>query len=229
MSAECYFCIGDSLASMVNVETIVSQAPHIVTGHNASPMSLSGGVKRRLLSGRLIRNGLKNGAWGFGDGFLQSDKNAFDLYVFGGYVTSSIQKYVITLDDTNHYLPFQVYIDKSYVGDTYSLTDFGIPWNVRYDLIGGVLQSATKTSNYTVTTADHYLVADTSGGNITLAVNAISGFTADIPYVFYKSSSAHSLIIDPNASELIDLATTKTITAVGWTTMIKSGAAWVTI
>lgn len=225
-----YFCIGTSLANLVNVETYVPIPPTDLPERGGLPMALTGAVARRLHSGRLQRAGAPLGAWCFDifqNGF--TDLNTFEYAVFTDATTVSQQVYVITKDSQGHWSPFQVHIDRSYIQQSRALSVSGIPYRAIYSLFGGVLQSATKTSNYTVTTSDHYLIADTSGGAITLDLPALSGVNADVPYTVYKSSASNNLVFDPNSSELIDGASTKTVTSVGWYTIIKSGSQWVNI
>ena len=220
-----YLCAGTTLANMVNLESIVTTPATVLPNGGGAPMPLQGGVSRRLLSGRLQRNGNQNGAWGypvFDNGL--TDLNTLRLALYGDYTTSSKQLYVITVDDTGKYSPFLCYVDCPYLGQSMTTSLFLNPINVRFDLIGGVLQSSTKTSNFTVTTSTHYLIADTSGGSVTFTLPALSGVTSDVPFTFYKSSASNNMVLDGNGSETVGNSLTKTYTSVGWVTIYKSSS-----
>lgn len=227
--SESYFCYGTTLSNLANIESLISTPPGIAQSQGGSPMPLTGGVARKLLSKRLKRSGDAISAWvwgAFDDGM--SELNTLRLSVFGSLTTVSKRLYVITRDEAGYWSPFLCDVHCPYIGQ--SMNQFNNqPRDVRFDLVGGVLQSLTKTGNYTVTTADHLIYCDTSGGNITLALSAISGFSSDVPYRFVKTSASNTLTIDPNSSETIDGASTKAITAVGSTTIIKSGSGWISI
>jgi hypothetical protein len=68
----------------------------------------------------------------------------------------------------------------------------------------------SKTANYTATASDSTILCDATSGSITITLPAASGLSR--VYVVKKiDSSANTVVIDPNASELIDGATTLTL------------------
>jgi hypothetical protein len=163
---ESYFAIGATLATMVNIQTLIDTPPTVLPEYGGAVMPLLGGTARRALSGRLRRDGYASGAWGFPtlDDDL-TDLNDLLVALVGDYATASRERYISTLDSTGHYSPFLCYVDAPYPGQTLDLVQLSRVRNARVLLTGGVLQSATKTSNFTVTTSTHHLYADTSGGS----------------------------------------------------------------
>lgn len=68
-----------------------------------------------------------------------------------------------------------------------------------------------KTTTYTATTSDDAILADTSGGGWTLTLYAASGNAGKTLTVKKTTSDTNELVIDANASETIDGATTRTL------------------
>ncbi len=229
--SEAYFSFGSTLAAQTNIETYTLFPPDFLPDRGGMPVALQGGVSRQLLSGRSIRQGFMNGAMvldAFQDG--HDTLNTLLYALFGGLTIASKRWYFIAPDASGHYAPFQGYIGNPYLGQTAKESVNGIPYDLVFPLTACVLQSLTKTANYTVTTSDHLIYADTSSGSITFALPALSGVTADIVYRFLKTSASNSMILDGNGSETIDLATTLTKTAIySDVSIIKSGSGWVTI
>jgi hypothetical protein len=229
--SDAYFAIGSSLSTMVNIETLISTPPTVLPEFGGAPMALTGGTARRALSGRLRRSGLAFGAWGFpalDDDF--DDLNDLLVALVGDYATASRARYISTIDQTGHYSPYLCYVDAPYVGQSLDFALNDHVRNVRVLLAGGVLQTATKTGNYTVTTSDHHLYADTSGGSITFALPALAGVNEGVVYSFIKTSASNNMVLDPNSTEQIDGGSTKTTTALNARVdIVKSGSAWVSI
>ncbi|HSX05827.1 MAG TPA: hypothetical protein VLF69_05130 [Candidatus Saccharimonadales bacterium] len=69
----------------------------------------------------------------------------------------------------------------------------------------GTLATATKTTNYTVTTTDAVILADATSGNVTITLPAASGASG---YRFYikrvDNTTTNSVTITPNGSDTID-------------------------
>lgn len=206
-----YFAIGTTLANMVNVESIISLPPSTTDG--GARMPLQGGVAKRLLSKKLQRSGDANAAWMWP--YFENDQTDLDtlqLFIFGDFTTSSKSMYVTTQDERGKYSPFLVYIDAPYEGvSKASVND--VPYYVRFDLSGGILQYLDKSANYTVTLGDHYINLDTSGGSRTLALPAVATVVPNVIYTAVKTSASNSLIIDPSGAETISGASTLTKTA----------------
>ena len=69
----------------------------------------------------------------------------------------------------------------------------------------------TKTANYTITTSDDVVIANTSGGSFTLTLPASN--TASRPvYIKMASGSIYPLTIARGSSDTIDGETTQTLT-----------------
>lgn len=225
-----YFCVGASLSGLVNVESLVSLPPGIAEAQGGSPMPLSGEAAQRLLSGRLKRGGRANSAWVWG--YFDNDMD--DLLtlrraIFGDLTTQSKQGYVITLDEHNEWSPFLCHIDAPRIGQTMRLYN-SVPYDITFTLAGGVLQSVTKSSNFSLALSEHLVYVDTSGGNVTASLPALAGVTADVPYRLVRTSVSNSFTLDPNSSETIDSASTKSVSGANTSvTIIKSGSQWVTI
>ncbi len=74
------------------------------------------------------------------------------------------------------------------------------------------LLTTAKTTSFTADTASSIYTCDTSGGSITMTLPAVASST-NLNYIVKKTSASNSLIVDGNASELIDGAATLTATA----------------
>ena len=93
---------------------------------------------------------------------------------------------------------------------------------------GSTAYSTTaKTANYTATASDYSIICNNTSGAITISLPAASG-CAGRTYVIKKISGAlNNVVIDPNASENIDGASTRTLTAQYESVLIQSdGSNW---
>lgn len=70
---------------------------------------------------------------------------------------------------------------------------------------------ATKTGNYTATSADYTLLCDATSASFTITLPAAASNTGMILVVKKIDSSVHTVTIDGNSSETIDGATTQVI------------------
>lgn len=89
----------------------------------------------------------------------------------------------------------------------------------------GAYRSVTATGN--VVSGDYLIIADATGGAITMALPPAALVPGRI-YVFKRiNSGANAVVIDPNASETIDGAATYTLSA-QWNsvTIMSNGTAW---
>lgn len=221
--ARSYYAIGSTLAGMVNLHTYFTYPPKSV--RNNQPVPLAGGVRRRALSGKLRASGWINSVLWF-DYVPQSEYEAFIYAVFGGFTTASVQRYFTLFDESGHYSSFYGYIERPSVAWE---TDKALT-TVAFPLSKLILQSVTKTANYTVTTADHLVYADTTGGNITLTLPALAGVTQNVVYSFQKTAAANTLTLDADGSETIDGAATLALTAQhARVDLVSNGSQWLTI
>jgi hypothetical protein len=84
---------------------------------------------------------------------------------------------------------------------------------------------ATKTANYTAAD-DAVILTDATSATITISLPAASTATGRM-YIIKKITAANSVIIDPNGSELLDGATTQTLTTTNQRmNIISNGTAW---
>jgi len=89
----------------------------------------------------------------------------------------------------------------------------------------GAYRSVTATGN--VVSGDYLIIADATGGAITMALPPAALVPGRI-YTFKRiNSGANAVVIDPNASETIDGAATYTLSA-QWNsvTIMSNGTAW---
>jgi hypothetical protein len=220
-----YFAIGTTLAGMVNMETYTGADNEFAVRLDA-PIPLTGGVRRRTLAGLGRHDG-----WINGELLLPvCDSDGFDAFmygVFGGWTTPSVARYMTLIDESGHYNSFYGYIDKP----TFRRVNSGeAVADVLFPLTNLVFQSVTKTGNYTVTTADHLVYANTASGNITLTLPAVAGVAQNVVYSAVKTSGSNTLTLDGNSSETIDGAATLAVTANNARVdLVYNGSQWVTI
>ncbi|VAW48517.1 Phage tail fibers, partial [hydrothermal vent metagenome] len=96
------------------------------------------------------------------------------------------------------------------------------------DINGSVsFSTVSKTADYTATDSDHVILVNSSSGNVTITLPAVSGVSGRV-YIFKKTSAdGNNVIIDGNASETIDGAVTKTFsTQYEVVTIISDGTVW---
>ena len=89
----------------------------------------------------------------------------------------------------------------------------------------GAYRSVTTSGN--VVSGDYLIIADATGGAITMTLPPAALVPGRI-YVFKRiNSGANAVVIDPNASETIDGAATYTLSA-QWNsvTIMSNGTAW---
>lgn len=97
-------------------------------------------------------------------------------------------------------------------------------------LVNGSVMSAryrNVTASGSVVSGDYLIVADATGGAITMALPPAALVPGRI-YAFKRvNSGANAVVIDPNASETIDGAATYTLSA-QWNsvTIMNNGIAW---
>lgn len=86
---------------------------------------------------------------------------------------------------------------------------------------------ATKTANYTATTADRTILCDATSGSLTIALPAVATSTGLVLNIKKVDVSVNTVTVDGNASETIDGATTAVLTTQwGSITIHCNGTAW---
>lgn len=219
-----YFAIGTTLANMVNLETYVAIAPHVLPA-NLTP--LSGPVKTRIMDASARRDGWVNSLWSW-DRLSFADWRALVHNVMGGFAVASRQLYITTIGEDGYYSPFLCVVDKPYPqGELQPAIGGHDVMNIQMPINDAVLQSVTKTANYSVTTSDRLVYGDTSGGNVTLTLPAAASVTPNTVYSFQKTSASNTLTLDGNSSETIDGATTQALTLLNARLdIVSDGTAW---
>jgi len=88
--------------------------------------------------------------------------------------------------------------------------------------------STTKTANYTATASDYSIICNNTSGAITISLPAASGCTGRTYVVKKVSAALNNVVIDPNGSETIDGAATRTLALQYESVLIQSdGSNWV--
>ena len=205
-----YFAAGTTQANMTNIELTSGVVFHVI---DFGSIPLVNPVKTRALDGMALRNGKIVGRL-VADVPLDSQRRALNTMLFGNQTTDGRELYVSAIDEDRYYSPFLAFVDRPVEIDDYQPVTGGV-YNraLVLTLFHCRAQSATKTSNYTVTTSDRLLYADTSGGNVTFALPAVAGVTPFTIWRFVKTAAANSMILDGNGSETIAGNTTHTSTA----------------
>jgi len=221
-----YFAIDATLAALKNVETVVTHPPHVLPQQR---IPLLGPVRKQTLDKAVHRVGSINVDMQWDLMFL-ADLNTFILTEWGDYLTASKALYASWLDESGHYSPFSVTLERPVEGEHYTVAD---PVHVRELRVPGyawTLQSVTKTSNYSVTTSDRLIYVDTSGGSVTLTLPAAASMNPYTVFSFVKTSASNNLVLDGNGAETIDGAATKTLTALNVRAdLYSTGSAWISL
>lgn len=99
-------------------------------------------------------------------------------------------------------------------------------WRIIY-ANGFVSNVVTKTGAYTLTSSDHVVLCDASGGAFTLTLPAAGGVTGLVLYVKKTDSSGSAVTIDGSGAETIDGATTIDL-ALQYesVTIVSDGTSW---
>ncbi len=85
----------------------------------------------------------------------------------------------------------------------------------------------TKTANYTATASDYAIICNNTSGAITISLPAASGCSGRTYVIKKISGVTNNVVIDPNASENIDGAATRTLTVQYESVLIQSdGSNW---
>lgn len=95
------------------------------------------------------------------------------------------------------------------------------------DAIGGPVAISTKTGNYTVANSDNVLLANAASGNIVFTLPTAASGVGKVFFFKKIDSSANSMTVHANGSELIDgLNTQSTISQYESFTLVSNGSAW---
>lgn len=224
---EFYFAIGATLAALQNVESLID-APQVLDGGRIPSLPLN---KTRGLDAVPKLDGWINSRWII-DVATDAARIAFNTAAFGDQITAGRRLFISSLGDDGHYNPYSVVVDRPLEAVDYALAHNSV--NVRGVQVGlydCLIQSVTKTADYTQTTSDRLIYVDTSAATRTITLFAVASATLNTVYSFIKTSAANSLTLDANASELIDGATTKSVTALNARIdlITTNGTSWVSI
>ena len=224
-----YFAIGASLAALKNVEITLDYPPHVLDDSVDRRIPLLGPSRERTLDGALSRQGNVevNMQW---DLVTMSGHNTLVPLLWGDWLTASAALYASWLDESGHYSPFSVTLERPVSGEHYKNTNGLYLQNYTIPGYKWTLQTVTKAASYTVTTSDRLIYVDTSGASRTMTLPAASAPQPFTVFSFVKTSASNNMVIDGDGSELIDGATTKTLTALNARADIYSdGSAWYSV
>jgi hypothetical protein len=223
---DCYFALGTTLAALANVETITEYAPHVLP---TQVIPLQGPAARRVLSGAVVRAGAVVMPMQWDVMKLSALRSLLTTY--WSYSTASANLYASWLDETGHYSPFSVTVSRPYPGDDYQINDQTWAKQISLTAYNWTLQSVTKTGDYTVTTSDRLVYANTAGGNITLTLPAASAVSANTVFSASKTSASNTLTVQRAGADTVNGGANTTATALNARiNVISNGvSAWVTI
>ena len=222
-----YFAFGTTLANMTNVETVIAEPPNEFI---AGRIPLLRPVAQRELDSSVVRNGKINSVLTI-EALTHAERVALNTFLFGSQSLAYKRLYMSARDEFGFFSPFYVSVQRPYEGQDYKLPESGVyVRDVTIPLWDCQWQITTINSSGSVTTSQHYVQSNTSGGSVTLDLPALAGVVENVVYSFEKMASANSLVLNPDGSETIDGASTKTLTANGSRVdIVKSGSAWVTV
>lgn len=199
MSTIDYFSFGTTLANMANVELSVGCIPPTYLAGGRIP--LAGSVRRELGSGATRYDGWIEWQITF-DKLTRVEYRGLLIAMFGSLTRQSRELYLSWYTDVGYIRPLRAYVDRP---RSESFRDFtpevmtGVVFPVRS--LG--VQSVTKTGNYTITTADRMVYADTGSGNITLTLPAADSVNPYTAYSIEKIASANTVTIAPHAGDSV--------------------------
>ncbi len=224
MTTETLFCIGSTLAALVNVEGVYGFTPHVLPD---ARVALTGQVRRRSLSGKGRADGFVNGVLR-ADFMTQTQLDAFMLAQFSGYETQAVQRYMVLIDERGRYISYLGYIEKP----AFTVTNSEYLRNPEFALAALTVQSVTKTSNATLTSSERYVKGNTGSGNVTLTLPAASALQVDTPITIEKIASANTLTIQRGGSDTVNGGTSSIARTANdsYYTLVSDGVSnWVTI
>lgn len=220
-----YYGFATTQAGITNVETVLEAPQHLEAGR----IPLAGPDKELSLDNFAVRSGKINVPLRF-DAPLDTQRISLNVFLFGDQTTQSKELYASAVDEFGFYSPYLVVVHRPYEQQDYGITTSDYLRAVILPCFNWRIQVATKTANYTVTTADRYLKADTTSGSVTFTLPTLASTVADTVYSFHKTNAANSMILDGNGAETIDGSATKTLTANGSRIDIaKIDGAWKTV
>lgn len=221
---EAYFAIGTTLANMVNLETLITYPPHVLPG---ARIPLLGPVTRRTLNNAIQRNGSIDVPILI-DALIESDLDTLITTEWGGYTVASAALYASWLDETGHYSPFAVTLERPIVGEHYQ--DVNKRWRQQITIngYGWTLQTNTENSSTTLLTSERYTESNTSGGAVVLTLPAASAVTPNTVYSAKKIAGGNALSFARAGSDTINGGTSLTVTT--RTNIVSNGvSAWTSI
>lgn len=222
-----YFALGTTLANMANVETWIDVPPNILEN---GPAPLLGGTLTTLASGATRRDGFASHTWTL-DVESRAQYDAFILNATGAHYTAQSRGvYISTIDETGHYSPFFAYISRPYPRESVRVTVGGWLRDIGVLFTNLQLQSVTKTSAYTITTADRLTYVDTTSGNVTVTLPAAATVTANTVYSVEKTAAGNTVTVEGDGAETIDGSANASLTSLySRLDLISTGSAWVSI
>lgn len=216
------FCIGDTLASMVNLESIIPYPPHVFPN---ALIPLIGPVATMVGSGRYRYDGQIDSVLPW-SGFTRDYFSTLIYAIFGSWTVSSVQKYLFALDESRRWSPFLVQVNRphsptpSKSGD-YEIGAGGSVRNLRIPITNCVQQVAYKSSNATLTASERLVLVDTSGGTKTITLPPAGDVQPHSPIAVEKAAAANTLNVTDGGS-----LTVSTTTNHHRLILVSDGSAW---
>lgn len=208
-----YFSFGTTLSGLVNVQTVVTEAPVVLTGEGGRPVPLLGNAESETLSTAMRRDGHANGALVY-PSLFQDELNALRLFLFSSYSVDSKRMYVSAIDDTGAYSPFLATVRMAYVGDDYGVTVGLATTSVRIDLLKCILQSVTKATDTTLVATERLIFGATGTGNVALTLPLANAVQANTILRIVKAHASNTLSYLRQSTDTLNLGTsTLTLTA----------------
>jgi hypothetical protein len=219
------WCIGTTLAGLVNIETLTGGiSPHIFDG---GLIPLLAPVRTMTGSGGARFDGFIQSGLHF-DVLTRPQFNALIVGIFGGWAVGEVERYIIAKDESEAFSPFLVKVirplprTRDGQGD-YDLIDggYGDVQNLRIPLNYCRLQSVTKSANATLTTSERLVYANSGSGSITQTLPLAAAVAANTPVRIEKTAAANNVVVQKQGSDVFAGAT---LTALAETiTLVSDG------
>lgn len=204
-----YFALGTSLATLANLEAILTDEPppHVLEGGR---IPLLGPIRRRTLGQTVQRNGVIDVPIRF-DVLHWSNLDSL-ITTYFGYTSGYAALYATWLAEDGYYYPYAVTLERPYEGEQYRLVDSVNARDITIPAFDWVRQVNTENSTTTITTSERYTESDTTGGAVVLTLPAAAAVEPNTLFGFSKTGGANALTLDGDGSEEINGNTTLVVT-----------------
>lgn len=204
------FALGTSLATLKNVQDVVSLPPTVLPD---GLIPLLPPIKRVMMDKSLQRNGDINAPlrWNV---LRLADIDAMIEAWWQSYTIGSRELYAVWLDEQRRYSPYKVTFERPLPNEHYTIVNERYAQEIVIPGRDWQLQSVSKNANYTVTSADRLIYVNTVGGNCTMTLPAVGAPEPRTTFSFIKTAAGNNLVVQrAGADTFWDGATSKTVTA----------------